>query len=147
MEKEFKEIVEFRQYVLNNDINGLAERIGKIDGIATNATKIAKGIVEKWDYIVELSFEINLIDITNAGPLANRSYAITGDLSIPRNDMFELIQKNGGITKSSVSKGLDYLITNQLSESIKSKKAISLGIKVISEAQLMELINGPSNQH
>ena len=53
----------------------------------------------------------------------------------------QLVKKNGGTIKSSVTKDLSYLVTNDTtSGSSKNVKAAKLGIPVIDEKQFLELI-------
>jgi DNA ligase (NAD+) len=74
--------------------------------------------------------------------LNNKSFCITGSLSMKRSDMEKIIKENGGIVMSDVSKNLSYLVTND-KESTSSKfvKASKLGIPIINEDTLMRLIN------
>ena len=53
-----------------------------------------------------------------------------------------MVKEKGGMIKSSVVKGLSYLVTNDVtSGSSKNKKASQLGIPVIDEAVFMSLLN------
>ena len=59
-----------------------------------------------------------------------------------RNDAEQLVKKNGGTTKSSVTKDLSYLVTNDTqSGSSKNKKAQQFGIAIIDEKQFLSLLN------
>ena len=58
-----------------------------------------------------------------------------------RADAQNLVKENGGAVKSSVVKGLSYLVTNDTSSgSSKNRKAAELGIPVINEQQFLELL-------
>ena len=58
-----------------------------------------------------------------------------------RQDAEALVKKNGGSCKSSVTKDLTYLVTNDTtSGSSKNVKAASLGIPVITEEQFLALL-------
>jgi len=47
----------------------------------------------------------------------------------------------GGVSKSSVSKGLDYLVNNDVnSASSKNKKALDLGVEIIDENQFLSMV-------
>ena len=60
-----------------------------------------------------------------------------------RADAEQLVKKNGGSIKSSVTKDLSYLVTNDTtSGSSKNVKAAKLGIPVITEEQFLELLKG-----
>lgn len=70
------------------------------------------------------------------------SVCFTGALKIKRDQATSLVVKAGYEVKTGVSKGLTYLVTpDPLSGSAKNKKAISLGTKVIDEAEFMKLVS------
>lgn len=75
------------------------------------------------------------------GSLTGLSFCFTGELSIKRSQAEQMVRERGGTTKSSVVKGLSYLVTNDTtSGSSKNKKAAQLGIPVIDEAAFLELL-------
>ena len=76
------------------------------------------------------------------GLLAGKSFCFTGELvTMKRADAEQLVKKNGGSIKSSVTKDLSYLVTNDTtSGSSKNQKAAKLGIPVIDEKTFLELI-------
>jgi len=70
------------------------------------------------------------------------SFCFTGALSIKRAEAEKMVEDNGGSVKSSVGKGLSYLvIADPTSNSSKAVKARSLGTKCIDEKQFLALIN------
>ncbi len=71
--------------------------------------------------------------------LAGLKIVITGTLSKPRSYFVDIIDKNGGMCQSSVSKLTDYVLAGQEAGS-KLEKAKALGIKVISEEEFYKLI-------
>jgi DNA ligase (NAD+) len=80
-------------------------------------------------------------DQTAAGSaLAGLTIVVTGTLTqFGRDEITELIRKNGGKCTGSVSKKTDYLLAGENAGS-KLEKAKSLGIPVINEETLMEMI-------
>ncbi len=76
-------------------------------------------------------------------PLNGKSFCFTGELhQIKRKEAEQLVKDQGGKTKSSVSKGLSYLVTNTPnSGSAKNKKAQELGVTVITEEDFFLLLN------
>ena len=84
---------------------------------------------------------IKTIDLENA-KLAGLSFCFTGELhTMKRSGAETLVKDNGGSTKSSVVKGLSYLVTNDTtSGSSKNKKAQSLGIPIIDEEEFLEML-------
>ncbi|XP_018342281.1 PREDICTED: replication factor C subunit 1 isoform X1 [Trachymyrmex septentrionalis] len=73
--------------------------------------------------------------------LAGVSFLITGVLdSLERNEAEDLIQKYGGRTVKSVSNKVNYIIVGDEAGPAKLAKASNLGIKQISEDDLLEMI-------
>lgn len=71
---------------------------------------------------------------------------ITGNYSIPRDKMKALIEANGGKNSSSVSGKTDYLLAGEKPGPEKIKKAESLGIRIISESEFMEMISAAKGE-
>jgi len=76
-------------------------------------------------------------------PMRGMSFCFTGELkSMKRGEAEEKIKSLGAQSKSSVVKGLTYLVTNDPSSgSSKNKKANELGIKIINEDEFLALLN------
>jgi DNA ligase (NAD+) len=76
-----------------------------------------------------------------SGPFAGKSFCFTGELkSMKRPEAEELVRSLGGQAKSSVTKGLSYLVTNDPSSgSDKNKKAASYGVGIIDEAEFLRM--------
>ena len=88
--------------------------------------------------------ENGVLDIVEsvAGKFTGKSFCFTGELNtMKRADAQNLVKEKGGAVKSSVVKGLSYLVTNDTSSgSSKNRKAAELGIPVINEQQFLELL-------
>ena len=74
--------------------------------------------------------------------LEGKSFCFTGKLdNMTRDEAQDLVSENGGVSKSGVSKGLSYLVTNTPdSGSSKNSKAESLGTEIITESQFMMML-------
>jgi DNA ligase (NAD+) len=116
------------------------EDIQKIPGIQTTAAKIKKGLEAKAALINELKTILTIEDLDMSGPLAGKSFCVTGELSKPRNEVHDWIKAHGGEVKSSVSKDLTYLVTNETTLTTKMKKAKEYGTQIINEDQLNALV-------
>jgi len=100
--------------------NGLAVKATLIDKLLKNGVSIKKKVV---------------------GKLTGRSFCFTGEISIKRPDAVKLVESMGGEVKSSVSKGLSYLVqASATSNSTKSQKAKSYGTEVIGESEFFKLV-------
>lgn len=73
--------------------------------------------------------------------LAGLTIVVTGTLpTLGRKEVMDLIENNGGKCTNSVSKKTDYLVAGEAAGS-KLTKAESLGIPVITEEELLKMIN------
>ena len=91
-----------------------------------------------------LSKEVKFSDVVNKDlKLDGLTFVITGSINNfnNRDEMVEFIESYGGKVVSSVSSKLNYLINNDInSTSTKNQKAKELGIKIISEEELMGMV-------
>lgn len=105
-----------------------------------------KGLEENKNIINSLlnSKAISIIEPANekSNVLSEKSFCITGKLnSLNRDNMENLIKDNGGKVLSTVSKNLDYLITNTPnSGSSKNVKAKKFNVKIITEEEFLSKI-------
>jgi len=76
------------------------------------------------------------------GVLAGMSFCFTGTLNtMSRSSAEDIVRENGGTAKSSVTKDLTHLVTNNPeSGSGKAKKARDLGIPILSESDFLALL-------
>lgn len=90
----------------------------------------------RWHWTPEASGVTKKIDIKG-------SICVTGSLEFgSRNKFLEFAKEHGYESKSGVSKGLTYLINNDVnSNSSKNRKAKELGIKILSEKEFINIIN------
>lgn len=80
---------------------------------------------------------------SNSNSLAGKTFVITGSLEhfANRDEAKEKIESLGGKVSGSVSAKTSYLVSNDVnSTSGKNKKAQSLGVPIISEAELIEMM-------
>lgn len=75
-------------------------------------------------------------------PLVGKSFCFTGELyTLKRSEAEALVKQAGGSVKSSVVKGLSYLVTNDTSSgSSKNKKAVEQGTPVIDEKTFLAMV-------
>ncbi len=83
---------------------------------------------------------VHPVPVQAGGSLAGISFVITGALSVSRDELANQIRLRGGNFQTGVGKSTDYLVAGQRVGSSKLAKAKQLGVKVISEAQLMEIL-------
>lgn len=139
----------------------LAERFGSISELmkADEATLVevdeigdivAESITSyfgKHGWLIEKFKEIGIDPKFNVvkptgGVLTGKKLVLTGTLpTLTRTEATELIEKAGGTTSSSVSKSTDYVLAGENAGS-KLDKARSLGVKIITENELLAMING-----
>lgn len=88
---------------------------------------------------------VNMVRLQAAGSddvLANHTFVITGTLpTMGRKEAAELIELHGGKVSSSVSKKTNYLLAGENAGS-KLDKANALGVTVLTEEELLQMIHG-----
>ena len=121
------------------------ERLVSIDRIGeTVAQLLLDGISERRDSILDLYSQIEIIEggeLNSEGPLSGSTFCITGTLTRPRKEIALSIKSEGGKVVSSVSGNLHYLVAGTSAGS-KMDKARRLGVRVISETELDDLLGG-----
>ena len=133
--KKFKTMEEVRNIKIGE--------LQSIDGIGElTETKIIDGLKAMSSTIDELIKKVNVVSVMETqGKLKGKSFCLTGAMSKPRKELEKLIIEAGGDVESGVKSGLTYLVqADPASESSKSLKALKLGVKIISEEELMLML-------
>lgn len=120
-----------------SEINGVGDVIAE-EWVNEFANPIFRSELEK----LKLEVTIPQISNENNGKLKGLSFVITGSLNNfeNRDKLVEYIELNGGKAVKSISNKVNYLINNDInSTSTKNTKAKELGIKIISEEDLLNM--------
>ncbi len=89
-----------------------------------------------------LQFELSEEQLSNrTDKLKDLTFVVSGVFSRSRDDMKNLIEQNGGKNTGSVSAKTSYLVAGDNMGPEKRKKAEKAGVKIISEDELLNLIN------
>ena len=125
--------------------NAKVNELAKIGGIGEiNAQLIIKGINNLYDEMISVLNKgiIKIKEPLKEGKLKGKSFCFTGALKLMTRDQVKnLLEENGGIFKNSITKNLDYLVSNDPnSGSEKNIKAKEYRIKIISEEQFLKLL-------
>ena len=75
--------------------------------------------------------------------LSGMVIVISGNFSVPRDEIKELITANGGKNSSSVSSRTSFLLAGEKPGPEKIRKAESLGIRIVDEASFREMLGQP----
>ena len=129
-------------------VNDLIQVEGFSDG---RAVLLYNAMRKLYTEMVELSNYVSIkkvveIEEDDMGKLNGASFCFTGKLeNMTRDEAAEKVLSKGGIVKSGVSKDLDFLVTNNATDDTKSlsaklKKALTLGVKLITEGQFMKML-------
>ena len=137
----------------NNDFEKVCnlsfEELSAIDGVGD---VIAQEWVDEFsnpkflNELEQLKLEVIIpkTTLTKNGVLTNLSFVITGSLNNfeNRDQLIEYIEQNGGKVVKAISNKVNYLINNDInSTSTKNAKAKELDIKIISEDDLLKMVN------
>lgn len=120
------------------------EDIIKIDGFGEDrAEKFIDGFASVKYEIIEL-LDGDYIEIKKVGKeLKDLSFCFTGKMIYKRNELEKMASEKGADIKKAVSKNLSFLVNNDTeSTSSKNKDAIKYGVKIISEKQFLDIIEG-----
>ena len=125
-------------------LDSTQEEISSVYGFADITARIfAEGLAENRDEMLALTNN-SIIELENPseGELSGKSFCFTGELrTLKRADAETMVKKLGGTCKSSVTKDLSYLVTNDTtSGSSKNVKAAKLGIPIINEEEFLAMV-------
>ena len=118
-----------------------------IDGIGETQVNSLKSFFSNQsniNIIIDLKkvLDIESQSLNKNGILRNKTFMFTGKLEgMSRAEAKSLIEKNAGVTLSGVSKNLNYLIIGDKPTKKKIDQAKKLGIKILSQRDLKELLN------
>lgn len=108
--------------------------------IRTHINDIIRMVAEVREKLKDLIPTETAVEAVSGGSLSGMKFVLSGSFSVPKKALEELITKHGGIIVSSVTKDLDFLVTNETGTS-KYNKAVSLGKKIINDDELKQMIN------
>ena len=127
----------------------MSASVDELSSISEIGTKMAQSIVEyfKQDkslYIIErlrdAGVDLTYTSTQKGNNFNGKIFVLTGTLpTLKRNDAKKLIESYGGKVSGSVSKNTDFVVAGEEAGS-KLDKALSLGIKILSEAELTEML-------
>ncbi len=118
------------------------EQVVSVYGFADTMAQIAiEGFEENAQEMDYLAQNVISIKSESTGIFTGKSFCFTGELvTMKRADAEKMVKERGGSCKSSVTKDLSYLVTNDTSSgSSKNIKAAKLGIPVIDEKKFIEM--------
>ena len=96
------------------------------------------------NYIVEIISSVPDTEDKEIKPLQNKIFVLTGKTQSfkNRNELKTFIESNGGKVTGSISKKTNYLVNNDInSSSTKNKEAKEKDVKIISEKELLSIVN------
>ena len=108
------------------------------------AQKIYQGIHDRKNFIESILNNVETLHATSLPTvkqvLLNKSFAVTGTLSIPRKELEDKIISLGGKIINTVTSNTDYLITNEpRNDGAKFINAKKFGTKIITEEEFNQL--------
>ena len=110
---------------------GVVKAKNLFDGLKKNRTIINE--------LLELGIKVKIM--SNGGKLNGFVITITGKTSVKRDDLAVMIEEAGGKYAKTIGKASTHLVcASEDSTSLKTNKARSAGVKIISENELMSMI-------
>lgn len=149
------------RYVGETTAKEIARHFGDIDAVASAAKERLLEVQDVGEVIADSVYEYfrdnrHLSDIARlkaagirfsidaasaaSAALAGKTIVISGNFSVPRDEMKRLIESNGGKSSSSLSGRTSYLLAGSKPGPEKMKKASELGVKVISEGEFRNML-------
>lgn len=120
--------------------------LSQIEGVGEIIAKSIRDYFESKENKQVLQHLLKEVEIVgeqkkNSNKLSGKTFVITGTLpTLSRDEAKDLIRDNGGDVSSSVSKKTSFVLAGEDPGS-KYERAIELGIKVIDEKELLEMVN------
>ena len=138
---KFQNLSKTKNYEDLLNIDGIGEtQVGSIKNFFAN--KINVKVLDELGKILLIN---NAVTREQNGLLKDKSFLVTGKLNgISRAEVKSLIEENSGITVSTVSKKLDYLIIGEKPTKRKVESAKELKIKIISQNDFLKMLNKTS---
>ncbi len=139
--KKFKDLARNKKYKDLINIDGIGEtQVSSIKNFFSN--KINLNVINELGNILSIN---NAIYNKTNGLLNDKTFLVTGKLNgISRAEVKSLIEENSGITVSSVSKKLDYLIVGDKPTKRKVINAKEFNTKIIDQDQFLKMLNKTS---
>jgi DNA ligase (NAD+) len=145
--RNFGSFKKFKTLSKKNNYNDLLN----IDGMGETQLVSIKNFFSKSINLKILNDLDELLNIQDAkilntkGLLRNKSFLVTGKLyNISRAEVKSLIEENSGITVSSVTKKLNFLITGEKPTKRKIESAKAFRIKIINQDEFLKMLNKSS---
>ena len=144
LSKYFTSFQNFKNFSNTNNYHELLNLDG-IGDIQINSIKKFFSNKLNLEILKELEKVLNIknaLSIKSNGILKNKSFLVTGKLEgISRAEIKSLIEENSGISVSSVSKKLDYLIVGVKPTKRKIESAKELKITIITQDEFTKMLN------
>ena len=138
---KFQNLSKTKNYEDLLNIDGIGEtQVSSIKNFFANELNVK--VLEELGKILIIR---NAIAIKKNGLLKNKSFLVTGKLNeISRAEVKSLIEENSGITVSTVSNKLNYLIIGEKPTRRKVESAKELKIKIINQDEFLKMLNKTS---
>jgi DNA ligase (NAD+) len=135
-----KELAQKYRSILSISTASLGELEALLGPVATNSlVSFVDSNAEEIETLDSLGFKFE--EAGSAGPLSGKNFVITGTLmSGGRDAVAAKIEKAGGLVKGSVSKNTSFVIVGDLPGNNKTAAAKRLGVPMIDEAALYEMM-------
>lgn len=122
------------------DTSEIKEELMRIPGVGWNVSEVILSNIDRIESLAKL-VEFKCIEKPEKTPVRDpRYFCVTGSLEYGTRDQFCKYMEQFGWYQNDIKKS-EFLVTNSKSTSSKYKKALQLGVSIISEADFLNLIN------
>ncbi len=133
--------------LINSSIESIAS-LPDFGAIMAESIKTFFSVPQNTDIIEKLrraNVNFNSRQTSQGTLFSGKTFVLTGTLpTLKRSEASKIIEDNGGKTSSSVSKKTDFVLFGEEAGS-KLEKALSLGIKTITEEEFLQMLGGDGN--
>ncbi|MBX3159434.1 MAG: NAD-dependent DNA ligase LigA [Deltaproteobacteria bacterium] len=147
--EKYGKLSALRAAVAATDTAGFVAELSSMDGLGVVLAEHVDRFMRDpqaaalMDKIAGLGFDPEqLVSARAEGPLSGKTLVVTGTLSRQRAEVQKMIESAGGKIGGSVSKKTTYLVAGEDTGATKIEAAKKNNVRVISEAELMDLLAG-----
>jgi hypothetical protein len=143
-QSDFRDLNRIASMIEYADYNMAYNKIGDLDtAVRDEIPQLVYAFLDRMTGSVGKFYESKeIFEMLLKESIEGKSFCITGTLSMPRKDAWQMIEDNGGHVHETMHKGTTYLVTGADIGHAKLAKAEKFGVKVIDEKEFLHMVRG-----